>query len=161
MKHSPTIGLVLLTFALALASSATAAGPVITFNNDPGPRTIVDWGDCPTFQINATFMAQRRNETFYDNAGNPVLQRRHVSYTGTLYNPATPRNSVTYSGDFTRTTDYTTNTLTITGLSAHVVLPHQGVVLLGAGQLTVDLVSGDTVSHGPTGDLTQLCSVLA
>lgn len=161
MKHAIVIALATLV-ASAFAATATASGPVITFNNDTSPQTIIEWGDCPTFQIDALFMAQRRNETFYDQAGDPVLQRRHVSFTGTLYNATDPSKSVTYAGDFTRTLDYATGIVRITGLNEHVVLPGQGPVLLGAGELEIDLTSGDTVvSRGPDGDLAAVCGALA
>jgi hypothetical protein len=155
------ISLVLGLSALALVASAAAAGPVITFDNDATPQTIIDWGDCPGFQIDATFMAQRRNETFYDAGGDPLLQRRHVQFTGTLYNGDEPSKNVVYSGDFTRTFDFTTSTLTITGLSAHVLMRGAGVILLSAGEVTVDLGSGEVVTRGPSGDLTRLCANLS
>lgn len=161
MKHTIIITLALFATML-VAATASAGGPVITFANDPSPRTITDWGDCPTFQIDASFMANRRNETFYDADGNPVLQRRHVSFTGTLYNAGDPAKSVAYSGDFTRTFDYATGIARFTGLKAHVIVPGQGVVMLGAGLSAIDTGSGDIVlSRGPSGDLTQLCATLS
>src|SRR6266404_4028289 len=151
MKHACAIALATLVASL-FAAAAVAGGPVITFNNDPSPRTITDWGDCPTFQIDALFMAQRRNETFYDADGNPVLQRRHVSFTGTLYNANDPSKSVTYTGDFTRTLDYAANTVRITGLSTHVVVPGSGVIFQVSGTFVIDLETGNNVvSHGPDG----------
>lgn len=160
MKHTIIITLALFATML-VAATASAGGPVITFANDPSPVPIIDWGDCPTFQIDATFMADRRNETFYDADGNPVLQRRHVSFTGTLYNVGDPSKSVTYSGDFTRTFDYASGIARFTGLKAHVIVPGEGVVMLGAGLSAIDTGSGDTVvSRGPNGDLTKLCTVL-
>jgi hypothetical protein len=162
MRHASVVALATLIATLS-ATAASAGGPVITFANDPSPQTIIDWGDCPTFRIDATFMAERRNETFYDDVGNPVLQRRHVSFTGTLYNATDPSKSVTYSGDFTRTHDYAANTVRITGLNTHVIVPGSGVIYQVSGEFVIDLESGDNlVSHGPDGsDLTQLCKALA
>lgn len=160
MRHLCALALVVLA-AIAAVGTASASGPVITFADDPAPVPIADWGDCPTFQIDALFMANRRNETFYDSQGNPTLQRRHVSFTGTLYNASNPAHSVTYSGDFTRTLDYTTNILTITGLNSRVVLPGSGVVFLAAGDVQIDRTTGDTVTHGPDGDMAQLCAALS
>lgn len=148
---------------MLIAGTASAGGPVITFANDPSPVHLSDVNDCAGFQVDALFMAQRRNETFYDAAGNPVLQRRHVSFTGTLYNVTDPSKSVTYSGDFNRTRDYAANTVQITGLNTHVIVPGSGVVFHVSGTFVIDLESGDTlVEHGPDGsDVTQLCAALA
>ena len=145
--------------ACVLVPAAGAGGPVITFNNDPAPRAVPDWADCSGFQIDATFMAQRRNETFYDSSGQPVLQRRHVQFTGTLYNAGDPSKSVVYTGDFTRTFDYTTGVLRLTGLDSHAVLPGLGVVEVNAGDLV--LTATDVVVHGPDGDTSALCDALS
>ena len=140
---------------------ASASGPVITFDNDTAPQTIIDWGDCHGFRIDATFMAQRRNENFLDAQGNLILQRRHVDFSGTLYNAANPSHALPYAGHFTRTLDIAASTLTFNGLLAHVIVPGSGVMLLAAGDLSIDLASGDVVTHGPNGDLTALCAALS
>jgi hypothetical protein len=149
----------IVSLAGVLATAANASGPVITFNNDPAPRSVDDWADCAGFQIDATFMAQRRNETFYDSSGQPVLQRRHVQFTGTLFNAAAPSKSVTYTGDFTRTFDFTTGDLTLNGLDSHAVVPGGGVIELNAGDTVVSAT--DVVFHGPDGDVTELCNALS
>jgi hypothetical protein len=144
--------------ALAVPAAALADGPVIWFNNDTTPQTIEEWGDCPTFTIDATFQAQRRNEDFYDAAGNLILERRHVDFTGTLYNASTPARAVPYEGHFTLTIDFTTNTLTFTGLLTHAIVPGSGVINLTAG--ITHITPTDVIEHGPSGDLTQLCAAL-
>jgi hypothetical protein len=147
--------------ALAGPAATLASGPVITYDNDTTPLTIEDWGDCPGFQINATFMAQRRNEDFLDAQGNLILERRHVDFTGTLYNAAEPSHALDYEGHFTRTLNLSQGRLTINGLMAHVIVPGSGAILLAAGDLSVDLDSGDVVRHGPDGDLDALCAALS
>lgn len=145
--------------ALVAAGAASASGPVISENNDTTPQSIIEWGDCPGFIIDATFMADRRNEDFYDSQGNLVLERRHVSFTGTLYNDSDPSRSLPYSGDFTRTFDFVNGTFTQTGLGTHVIVPGAGVINLSAGLF---LATPDSVvQHGPDGDLTQLCAALS
>lgn len=165
-SHSRTIAASAVVFVAAiavlagvLATAANASGPVITLNNDPAPLSITGWADCVGFQIDATFMAQRRNETFYDSNGQPVLQRRHVQFTGTLYNAAAPSKSVTYTGDFTRTFNFATGQLSLNGLDSHVVVPGGGVIELNAGDTVVSAT--DVVVHGPDGDVTELCSALS
>jgi len=144
---------------LALPAASLASGPVISENNDTTPQFIEEWGDCPTYTVDATYMANRRNEDFYDSNGTLVLERRHVQYSGVLYNESDPSRSVAYTGDFTLTFDFVANTLTITGLNDHVTVPGQGVIHLTAG-LTV-LYPDTVVEHGPNGDMTTLCGALA
>lgn len=145
---------------LAIPAASIASGPVISENNDTTPQFIEQWGDCPGFTIDATYMADRRNEDFYDAQGNLVLERRHVQFSGVLYNESDPSRSLTYTGDFTLTFDDVANTLTVTGLNDHVIVPGQGVVHLTAG-LTVMYPDGGVVEHGPNGDVTKLCTALA
>ncbi len=156
----PAVAAIAAAAALAVPAATRAGGPTITYDNDTTPQTIVDWGDCPSFQIDATFMAQRRNEDFYDDQGNLVLERRHVDFSGTLYNAAEPSHALTYEGHFTRTLDVGGQRLTITGLMAHVIVPGSGPVLLAAGELSIDFADGGVVTHGPDGDLTALCAAL-
>jgi hypothetical protein len=146
--------------ALATPFAARAGGPVISYDNDPTAQSIDDWGDCAGFQIDATFMADRRNEDFLDTDGNLVLERRHVSFTGTLYNHDRPSNSVTYTGDFTLTLDVGAGTLKFSGLRMRVVVPGSGVIGLDAGLAVIGLGTGEVVKHGPNGDLTRICAVL-
>ena len=144
--------------ALTVPAAALADGPVISHNNDATPQTIQEWGDCPTFTIDATFMAQRRNEDFYDPQGNLVFERRHIDFTGTLYNESSPLRAVPYEGHFTLTFDFTTGTVTNKGLVTHVIVPGSGVINLTAGSAT--FTPTDAIVHGPDGDLTQLCAAL-
>jgi hypothetical protein len=147
--------------ALGVApASASASGPVITFDNDTTPQSITDWADCPSFRIDATFMAQRRNENFMDANGNLILQRRHVDFTGTLYNAANPSRALPYEGHFTRIEDVAASTLTFDGLLSRVTLPGSGVIFLSAGVELNNDANGDVVTHGPDGDLTALCAAL-
>lgn len=145
--------------ALAVPAASRAAGPVISSNDDTTPQTIQEWGDCPTFTIDATYMAQRRNEDFYDAQGNLVFERRHIDFTGTLYNESNPLAAVPYEGHFTLTFDFTTGTVTNKGLVTHVIVPGSGVINLAAGSAT--FTPTDAIVHGPDGDLTQLCAALA
>lgn len=145
--------------ALIGAAAASASGPVISENNDTTPQSIIEWADCPGFMIDATYMADRRNEDFFDSQGNLLLERRHVSFTGVLYNDSDPSKSLSYSGDFTLTFDNAKGTFSQTGLATHVIVPGQGVINLTAGLFlaTPDYV----VERGPSGDLTKLCAALS
>jgi hypothetical protein len=145
--------------ALTVPAAALSSGPVISYNNDTTPQTIEEWADCPTFTVDATFMAQRRNEDFYDAAGNLTLERRHVDFTGTLYNRSNPAGALPYEGHFTLTFDFTANTLTLTGLVTHVIVPGSGVINLTTG-ITI-YTPTDVIEHGPSGDLTELCAAPA
>jgi hypothetical protein len=119
---------------------------------------ISDWQDCPTFTIDATYVATRQYTVFYDASGNPTRELRHISYTGILTNRTTG-SSVPYVGDFNREFDYTTGVLRITGLETRIPLPGGGSMVLGAGYSLID-ANGDVVSHGPSNSA-LLCSVLA
>lgn len=144
--------------SLAVPAAAQASGPVISENNDTTPQSIIEWGDCPTYTIDATYMANRRNEDFYDANGNLVLERRHISYTGTLYNHSDPSRSIPYEGTFTLTIDFAAGTVKNSGLG-HVIVHGEGVIWLNAGYF---LATPDSVvQHGPSGDMTQLCAALA
>ena len=145
--------------ALVTAAASTAGGPVITENNDTTPQTIIEWADCPTYVIDATYMANRRNEDFYDSQGNLVLERRHISYTGMLYNESDPSKSLPYEGDFILTFDFVAGTVKNSGLVGHVTVPGQGVINLTAGLFLAG--PNYVVEHGPNGDVTQLCAALA
>ena len=144
--------------ALIVPAASRAAGPVIWTNDDQTPQSIVDWGDCPTFTIDSTFMAQRRNEDFYDDQGNLVFERRHIDFTGSLYNESNPLGALPYEGHFTLTFDFTNGTVTNRGLVTHVIVPGSGVINLTAGSAT--FTPTDAIVHGPNGDLTELCAAL-
>ena len=149
----------LVVASLVIPAASVAKGPVISENDDTTPQSILEWGDCPTFIVDATYMADRRNEDFSDAQGNLVLERRHVSYTGVLYNDSNPSKSLPYSGDFTLTFDFIAGTVKNSGLVDHVIVPGQGVINVTAGLF---LAGPDfTVEHGPSGDLTKLCAALS
>ena len=145
--------------ALVLPAASLAKGPVIWQNNDTTPQTITEWGDCPTYTIDATYMANRLNQDYYDANGNLVLERRHIEYSGVLYNDSDPSKSVPYEGHFDLIFDFVAGTVKNTGLVGHVIVPGQGVINLTAGLFFAgpDFV----VEHGPNGDMTQLCSYLS
>ena len=162
LLSSPRSFLAIATVAiawLAVPAASLASGPVVWENDDTSPQTIIEWADCPTFTIDATFMAQRRNEDFYDAQGNLALERRHVDFTGTLYNESEPARVVPYEGHFTLTFDFAANSLTLTGLNTHVIVPGSGVINLTAG--ITEFTPTDAIEHGPNGDLTELCAALA
>jgi hypothetical protein len=143
--------------SLAVPAAAQASGPVISENNDTTPQTIIEWGDCPTYTIDATYMANRRNEDFYDSNGNLVLERRHISFTGVLYNDSDPSRSLPYEGTFTLTIDFAAGTVKNSGFG-HVIVPGEGVIWLNAGLFFAG--ADFAIQHGPSGDLTQLCAAL-
>ena len=145
--------------ALLIPAASVASGPVISQNNDTTPQTIIEWGDCPGFMIDATYMANRQNEDFYDSQGNLVLERRHVSYTGVLYNDSNPSKSLPYSGTFILTLDFVAQTVKNSGLVDHVIVPGQGVINLTAGLFLAG--PNFVVEHGPSGNVTQLCTALS
>lgn len=145
--------------SLAAPAAAHASGPVISENNDTTPQSIIEWADCPAYMIDATYMANRRNEDFYDANGNLVLERRHISFTGVLYNDSDPSKSVPYEGHFDLIFDFAAGTVKNTGLVTHVIVPGQGVINLTAGLFYAG--PGFAIEHGPSGDLTQLCGYLS
>ena len=145
--------------ALLVPVVSSASGPVITERDDTTPQSIIEWADCPGFVIDATYMADRRSESWYDAQGNLLLERRHISYSGTLYNDTDPSKALPYEGHFDLIFDNVAGTVRNTGLVGHVIVPGQGVINATAG-LFVGTDSG-FVQHGPNGDVTQLCAALA
>jgi hypothetical protein len=155
--------LVALVLPLALATAASASGPVITsFTRDAATPSPFGGGNCGSFVVLFTAHIEGTNISFQDDQGQLVKQIRHVHFTGTLYNSSDLSKSVPYEGAFTRTFEAATNTATLTGLRFKVQLPGEGVVALDTGQEVIvgpTLVSdtGNTFSNF----VADVCAALA
>ena len=121
--------------ALALVGAAAADGPVI--QTSTLTATNVPWGPtCGNEPIMASFVADRRIESFYDGSV-LVLQRRHNNGSGTFTLPSTGV-SVPYEFHTTLAIDFPSQTATVTGHLA-VVIPGEGVLYRDAGRLVQDI----------------------
>jgi hypothetical protein len=141
--------------ALAVVTSASASGPVISTTelNQTTPVPNVSCSDYGySFDTLATFDVVRRNIDFYDTSGNLVKEIRHVDFTGTLFRTDDLSKTIPYAGTWTRTLDVAANTVVNTGLFRYSHLDGSGMISLDAGRTVQDATTFDTLSDtGPTG----------
>jgi len=113
------------------------------------------------FSTVATFTVTRRSTIYGDTAGDPVREIRHVRFTGMLYSPDLSR-SLPYAGRFTRTEDYRTGTITITGLFRYT--PGAGPDPSATGRTVIDLAADAAVFEAgrlPADYEREVCRILA
>jgi hypothetical protein len=153
--------------AVGLTASPAAAKPPPlheVFFDDPG-FALPDI-DCGTFTIRETSFDDRIDViTYFDDAGDPVRVHLHVSFQGTLTNLSTGetlRDRASFSQDF----DLAEGTLTITGVSFHYTVPHEGLEVADQGRLVLDLETGEVLFLAGSSDvfdegLAAICPLLA
>ena len=119
-------------------------------------------GSCSGFDVTATFDATRRVTTFYNSEGIPIRQQIHVEVPGTVTNLATGK-MLTTTGVRNITRDLLTGEVKSTATNAHVIVPGQGTVQLGAGLFELD-AAGNLVKEVGRADppvTPALCEALA
>jgi hypothetical protein len=94
-------------------------------------------GSCPGFDVTATFDPTRRITTFYNSEGIPIRRQIHVEIPGTVTNSVTGK-TLASTGVRNITVDLLTGELKSTATNAHVIVPGQGTVQLGAGLFELD-----------------------
>jgi hypothetical protein len=146
---------------LALAGSAFAANPERETIHEEGTEFIADCGD---FDVLTDFVADFAVITYFDSAGNLDYSRVHFAFHDFFYNSESGEGfAETNTG--TTVSDASGAELTSSGLSYHVTVPGEGVVLLQAGRLEFDAAGEVVFVAGPhqvlSGDTEMLCEALA
>ena len=153
----------LLAVALAFAAPAVAVPPtteVVTIEN----FTFVDTALCGfpvAFTENGTFKVT----TFYDNEGNPV--RSILTNFNERYTSSATANEKTLVTNYPLVivTSFVDGTRLELGLRNAYTVPGGGVVLLDAGRVVIDLVTGEAVFSGQhqflEGDADAFCGFFA
>lgn len=119
---------------------------------------------CGAFEIIQSADVTTRATLFYNQDGNATRWTLHNDEVGTFANSVTGA-SVPFTGHFTQTFvfvtpgDFSSVTITTTGLVDKVTLPGEGVVLHDAGKVVVS--QGQIVfQSGPVSQEQQLCPFL-
>ena len=146
---------------LALAGSAFAANPERATFHAEGTDFIADCGD---FDVLTDFVADFDEITYLDSAGKPDYSRVHFAFNDFFYNSETGEGfAETNTG--TTVSDASGAELTSSGLSYHVTVPGEGVVLLQAGRLEFDEDGNVVFVAGPhqvlRRETQKLCEALA
>lgn len=163
-SRTPLLAVTALAATLVLASTgaATAAPP----KHSTASFTVTEPDEnfpCQEqgFTTLATFAVTRRSTEFSNAAGEPTREIRHVRFSGTLYSPDLSR-SLPYGGIFTRTEDYRTGLVTITGLFRYTPGPDPGPS--AAGRSVIDVESDAALFEAgrlPTAYEREVCRSLA
>jgi hypothetical protein len=121
--------------------------------------------DCGTFTIRETSFSNRIHvTTYFNDAGEPVKVRVHVQFKGVLTNLSTGKTLRDHAA-FTNTFDFAKGTLTQTGVSFNLKVPHVGKVV-AKGRIVFDLEAGEILFEAGQHDeidpgLTAICPLLA
>ena len=151
----------------AAAASGGSGAPVISTVTVEETVPDVNFA-CATygydFDALATFTVTRRSISFFDAAGNLVLERRHVDFSGTLYRSDDLSKTIPYEGKWTRTFDVAANTVTTSGLVRYSHPDGSGMVSLAPGHVVVDASTFDPIKEaGISGQAWEagVCSYLS
>jgi hypothetical protein len=152
-----------MVLVLALAGSASAETPpeVLTFHEE-GTEFIADCGD---FDVLTDFELDLRVIVFFDDEGNEDFARLHFAFHDFFYNSVTGEGFPETNSTNNLVDLQTGNEITSEGLSYHVTVPGEGVVLLQAGRLVFDEAGEVVFEAGPhqvlNEDTDKLCEALA
>ncbi len=134
MRRLPVMTGLVLASTLAFAPAASADSPI--FESQQLIRIIVT--SCPSFDVIGEFHVVRRITTFVDADGQPIRRVIHGSTDGSRLINASTGDWVPVGGVRVITFDLVNGGFTSTGTNAHVVLPGEGTILLGAGRFAFD-----------------------
>jgi hypothetical protein len=147
---------------LALAGSASAAQPRVIINQFEGTEFIADCGD---FEVLTDFVLDIRSLVYLDSAGNDDFARVHYEFHDFFYNSETGEGFAETNTSNAVIDLPSENEITSVGLSYHVTVPGEGVVLLQAGRLEFDEAGNVVFVAGPhqvlEEDFDKLCEALA
>jgi hypothetical protein len=147
---------------LALAGSAFAAEPETETFQEEGTDVLAN---CGGFQVLDKFVVDVRQTTFVDSAGNPDYARVHFTFHDFFYNSKTGEGFAE-TNTVNVVFDLQSSATEGSGLSYHVTVPGEGVVLLDAGRLETDEAGEIVFAAGPKQvhlgeDTDKLCEALA
>jgi hypothetical protein len=129
--------------ALLVAASAGAARPDHFTESD----SYTGDASCGSFTNFYQGSFTDKGKTTFDQSGNPVKEVIHESGSE-LNTRSGSTDSYTVYFNFTRVTDYATETTTLNGQVTKVTYPGLGVLFHDVGKI-VHLPGGATVIHGP------------
>jgi hypothetical protein len=149
---------------LAWAGSASAAQPKVeTLVPEEGTEVIAKSGG---FKVLTDYVLEGHATTYFDSEGNEDYTRLHLTFHDFFYNSATHEGFAE-----TNTTNVVIDSasgaeVSGTGLSYHVTVPGEGVVLLDAGRLEFNEAGEIVFVAGPhqvhlEEDKEKLCEALA
>jgi hypothetical protein len=147
---------------LVLAGSASAAKPEVRTKHFEDTEFIADCGD---FDVLTDYVLDVRELVFLDSAGNEDFARVHLTFHDFFYNSVTGEGfAETNTGN--NVVDLPSGAeVTSMGLSYHVTVPGEGLVLLQAGRLEFDEAGNVVFVAGPhqvlEEDFDKLCAALA
>jgi hypothetical protein len=147
---------------LALAGSASAARPEVRTFHFEDTEFIADCGD---FEVLTDYVLDIRSLVFFDDAGNEDFAREHFVFHDFFYNSETGEGFAETNTGNTVIDLQTGNEISSSGLSYHVTVPGEGVVLLQAGRLEFNEAGEVVFTAGPhqvlEEDFDKLCEALA
>ena len=151
----------------ALAGAASADKPEGTpdlerLEPETGTELIADCGD---FAVLTDFVVDGQSTTFFDSSGTPDYTRVHLRFVDFFYNSETGEGFTEHNHSNTLLDLPSGEEVTSSGVSYHVTVPGEGIVLLEAGRLEFDEAENVVFVAGPhqvlTGDTERLCEALA
>lgn len=154
----------MLVLPLVLASGAMASPPA---RFDVPFPDFDDHSTCPGLVIHTAFDGSVKGATFTDRNG--VTVREILTAPGLVVTFSANGNTLTTRGPSVLHLTYENGVLTstaITGLTAAVHVPGEGLVLLDAGRIVFAVTGGILAENGPhqlfgTGDHSAFCAALA
>jgi hypothetical protein len=153
----------IMSVMLALAGPAFAAGPEVRTEQFEVSNEFI--ADCGGFDVLTDYVLDIRSLVFLDSAGNEDFARVHLTFHDFFYNSETGEGfAETNTGN--NVIDLPSGAeVTSMGLSYHVTVPSEGLVLLQAGRLEFDEAGEVVFVAGPhqvlEEDFDKLCEALA
>jgi len=148
---------------LTLAGSAFAAKPEVETFHEEGTESIAN---CGTFEVLTDYVLEGRVTTYLDSEGNEDYERVHLQFHDFFYNSETGEGFVEANTTVVLVDSASGTEVSGTGLSYHVTVPGEGVVLLDVGRLErneageIIFVAGPHQVHLGE-DMDKLCEALA
>ena len=148
---------------LALAGSASAAEPELETFHEEGTDVVANCGD---FKVLDDWLLDATVLTFFDSAGNPDYEKVHFEFHDFFYNSETGKGFAETNTTVVLVDPASGIEVSGTGLSYHVTVPGEGVVLLDVGRLErneegeIVFVAGPHQVHLGE-DMDKLCEALA
>ena len=153
----------IMALMLGLAGSASAAKPSVLTFEEEGTELIAD---CGTFEVLTDYVLEGRVTTYFDREGNEDYERWHLQFHDFFYNSETGKGFAETNTTVVLVDPASGIEVSGTGLSYHVTVPGEGVVLLDVGRLErneegeIVFVAGPHQVHLGE-DMDKLCEALA
>jgi hypothetical protein len=146
---------------LAMAGTASAAKPEVRTFQFEGTEFIADCGE---FEVLTDFVLDIRSLVYFDDEGNEDFAMEHFAFHDFFYNSETGEGFAETNTGNTVVDLPSGNEISSSGLSYHVTVPGEGVVLLQAGRLEFDEAGNVVFVAGPhqvlRGETQKLCEAL-